>query len=516
MKGASLPTGNVSVLNGLQHPFSLNRHAVMASEQLSDQDRYRVQPTGPSGLRGLIPSSLVVQPQDLNPVRHHSLSPTKAGRVIRASAIPRSPSLVGKPQNLNPARHNNAVRHHSLSPTKASKVTKSSVIPSSLAVKPQDLNPARHHSLSPTKVGKVKAFDETLYSPFSRSVLKGQYAQLAFNGDVLGNGKNLPDQERDSLLQEISVMPVALADRPQNVISTTREPKQTERRSLLQSGRRDSRSKLTARKPDLLRASSMSNVMASAGKQTGQQTLSKDIQRPNLMSTPEKTRTSQRSLHGASERTSKSDSEILKRRSNNERASSVRDVMASTGNQKSRRALSIEKKQTSERTLMNASRQPSVDDAQTPPKQLVKPGTRVRLQGLNATPALNGQAVTIAKFLSDDKSNRVKPLSVEAADATSTKAVSSLPVLKRIVPTTTHATRRPVMAPKASSQRSVVQRRKSDSFSGNVTPTPTAPTRTLSSNAKIPAHQKSASECFSVVVTLCPYTLEDEFPGVSM
>jgi hypothetical protein len=311
---------------------------------------------------------------------------------------------------------------------------------------------------------------------------------------------------------------VALAVRPQNVISTTREPKQTERRSLLQSGRRDSRSKLTRRQPDFLRASSMSNVMASAGKQTGEQTLPKDFQRPNLMPTTAKKPKSQRSLHGVSERTSKSDSELLRRRSNNERAYSSRDVMASTTNQKSRRALAIEK-QTSERTLLNASRQPSeakrVDDAQTLPKELVKPGTRVRLQGLNATPALNGQAVTIAKFLSDDSRNRVKPLSVEAADATSTKAVSSLAVLKRIVPTTTHATKRPVMAPKSSSQRSVVQRRKSDSFSGNVTRTPT-PTRTLSSNAKIPARETSTSECFSVVVSLCPYLLEDEFPGVSM
>jgi hypothetical protein len=511
MKATSLTTGNESDLHGLQVQSSSNRHAVMDLEQLSDQDRYRVQPPEPSGLGGLIPSSLVVKPQDLNPVRHHSLSPRKAGKIIKPPVIPSS--LDVKPQDRNPARHRNPVRHHSLSPTKASKVIKASVIPSS-----QDLNPARHHSLSPKKASKVKAFDETLYSPSSRFVLKGEDAQLAYNGDVLDNVEDLPDQEQVSLFQELSVKPVALDVRPQNLISTTREPKQTERRSLLQSGRKDSRSKLTTRKPDILRATSMSNVMARAGKQTGQQTLPKDFQRPNIMLTPTKKPTSQRSLHGVSERTSKSDSELLKRRSNNARASSARDFMASTRNQKSRRDLATEKKQTSERTLLKASRQPSeakiVDNAQSLPKQLVKPGTKIQLQGLNANPALNGQTVTIAKFLSDDNRNRVKPLSVEAADATSTKAVSSLaPVQKRIVPTTAHSTRRPVMAPKTSSQRSVGQSRKSGSYSGNATPTPTP---NLSSKAKIPAYQTSTSECFSVVVTLSPYLLEDEFPGVFM
>jgi hypothetical protein len=483
MKATSFTTGNVSVLYGLQAQSSLNRHAVMTLEQLSDQDRYHVhQRKGSSGLRDLIPSSLVVKPQDLKPARHHSLSPTKVAKVIKAD-----------------------------------------LIPSSLVVKPQDLNPPRHHSLSPTKMRrKIKTFDETLYSPSSRFALKGQYAQLAYNReDVVGTVKNLPDQEvcRVPLVQELSVMPVALDVRPQNLVPSSREmssprkPKQTERRSLLQSGRKDSRSKLsTTRKPDLLRASSMSNVMARTGKQMGQQNLLKDFQKPDIMLTPAKKSTSQRSLHGVSERTSKSDSELLKRRSNNERASSVLDV-----NQKSPRALVTEKKQTSERTLLKASRKSSkaesIDDAETLPKQLVKPGTKVRLQGLNANPALKGQTVTIAKFLSDDNRNRVKPLNVEATDAASTKAVSNLPVQKRIAPMAAHTTRHPVMPQKSSSQRSVLQNRKSAPCSDNVTPT--TPSRALSSKAKIPAYQTPTNECFFGVTTACPYLLEDEFPGVS-
>jgi hypothetical protein len=451
-------------------------------QQLSDQDRYHVhQRKGSSGLRDLIPSSLVVKPQDLKPARHHSLSPTKVAKVIKAD-----------------------------------------VIPSSLVVKPQDLNPPRHHSLSPTKMRrKIKTFDETFDSPSSRFALKGQYAQLAYNReDVVGTVKNLPDQERCRvpLVQELSVMPVALDVRPQHLVpasremSSTRKPKQTERQSLLQSGRKDSRSKLTTRKPDLLRASSVSNVMARTGKQMGQQSLIKDFQKPDIILSPAKKSTSQRSLHGVSERTSKSDSELLKRRSNNERASSARDV-----NQKSPRALVTEKKQTSERTLLKASRKSSkaesIDDAQTLPKQLVKPGTKVQLQGLNANPALKGQTVTIAKFLSDENRNRAKPLNVEATDAASTKAVSNLPVQKRIVPTTAHATQHPVMPQTSSSQRSVLQNRKSAPCSGNVTPT--TPSRALSSKAKIPAYQTPTSECFFGVTTTCPYLLEDEFPGVS-
>jgi hypothetical protein len=350
----------------------------MTVEQLSDQNRYCVQPTGPSGLRGPLPPSLVVKPQDLDPAIHHSLS---------------------------------------------------------------------------------------------------------------------------------------------REMSTTREPKQTERRSLLQSGRKDSRSKLITRTQYLLRASSMPNVMARAGKQKSQQSSLRDFQQPsmpNIMVTPAKKPTSQRSLHGVSERTSKSDLELLKRRSNNERASSERDVTASTRNQKSRRAFLTEKRQPSERIVPRASRQSSedqcVDDAQMLPKHLVKPSRKVRLQGLNTNPALNGKTVTIAKFLEDDNRNRVKPQRVEATDATSTKAVSNLPVHKRKVSTTAHATRRPVMAQKTSSPRSFVQKRKSGPCSGNAMPTPS---RALPSKAKIPAYQTSESESFLGVRTLCPYPLEDEFPGVS-
>jgi hypothetical protein len=135
------------------------------------------------------------------------------------------------------------------------------------------------------------------------------------------------------------------------------------------------------------------------------------------------------------------------------------------------------------------------------------------LQGLSANPALNGKTVTIAKFLEDDNRNRDKPYSVEAADATSTKAVSSLPVHKRKVPTTAHTTRRLLMPPKTSSHRSVLQNRKISPRSSNITMTPS---RVLSSKAKRPAYQTSKSESFlGGVIPLCPYPLEYESPGVS-
>jgi uncharacterized membrane protein YdjX (TVP38/TMEM64 family) len=298
-------------------------------------------------------------------------------------------------------------------------------------------------------------------------------------------------------VEALSVVPVVLDARPQNRVpasremSTTREPKR-------QSGRRKSRRKLTTRKPELLRAASMPNVMARGGKQRRQRSSIRTFEQPsdpNLRVTPTRKPTSQLSLHEVSKRPSMSVSEHLKLRSNIDQASSARDITMSTRNQECRRALVMEKKQTSKRTLLGASRQSSeaksVDDAQMLPKQ---PGTKVGLHGLNVNPSLNGQTVTIAKFLEDDNRNRAKPRSVEAADATSMKAPSSLQVHNcKVVPTTAHATTRPGMPKKASSQRFVVQSRKSGPLSDNVT---SPPSRSLSLNAKRPAYQTSKSESF--------------------
>jgi hypothetical protein len=283
------------------------------------------------------------------------------------------------------------------------------------------------------------------------------------------------------------VVPAALDLEPQNRVPpsrekcTTRGPKQTERRSVLQSGRRDFRPKQNKQKPDFLRASSMPNVMARGGKQRRPRSSLRTFQEssvPNLMVTPARKPTSQQSLHEMSEWISMSDSEHLKLRSNIERASSARDVTATTRNQKTRRSLLTENEQTSERTLLGASSRQSsevnsVDDAQM-----------LLMQGLRSNRALNGQTVTIAKFLKDENRNRVKPHSVEAADAASMKAISSPLVHKwKVVPTTARATRHPMMPEKASSQRFVVQSRDNDPLS-------------VSSQAKRPAYQKSKSESF--------------------
>jgi uncharacterized membrane protein YdjX (TVP38/TMEM64 family) len=330
-----------------------------------------------------------------------------------------------------------------------------------------------------------------------------------------------------SPVETLPVMPVAIDVKPPNtvlaseIISTTREPKLTEQRSQVQSGRSGSRSKLSTRKPASLQTASMPNAMTKTGKRMSQRNSLRDFKQPsipNTMVAPANTSTSQRGQQGESERTSNSDSEPPKRRSHNERALSARDVTATTRNQKSRGALVSGKKQTSERNFRRASRQSSetksVDDAQMLPKKLVKVDTKVGSQGLNANPASNGRTVTIAKFLKDDNRNRAKPHKVEAVDARSTKALSSLPVHKRMVPTTAHATRRPGMPPKASSQRSVVQNRKSGPRSGTVRSTPTPP-RALSSKAKRPAYLTSKSESFLGSMPICPYPLEDEFPGFS-
>jgi hypothetical protein len=186
-----------------------------------------------------------------------------------------------------------------------------------------------------------------------------------------------------------------LSDQPQNRVpasrekSTTREPKQTERRSLLQSGRRESRRKLSTRKPDFLQACSMPNVMA-----RGRRSLRafKQTSMSDVMEAPARKPASQRSLNGVSVRTSKSDSEPVKRRS------------------------------------------------------------------------------SIGEFLEDDSRSRVKPCRMEAADATSTKAISKLPAHKwKVVSTSPHVTKPPAMPKKSSSQRCVVQNRKSGPRSGNVT-----------------------------------------------
>jgi uncharacterized membrane protein YdjX (TVP38/TMEM64 family) len=340
-----------------------------------------------------------------------------------------------------------------------------------------------------------------------------------------------------SPVEVLPVMPVAIDAKPQNIvtasheISTAIEPNQTEQRSLVQTGRNDSRPELSTRKPASLKTASMPNAMATARTRRSQRSSLRDFKQPsipNKMVTPAKTPTSQRRQQGESEAlnsssdseliNSNADSERLKRRSHNERAPSARDVTATTRNQMSRGALVLEKEQTSEHHFPRASRRStetkSVDDAQMIPKQLVISDTKVELQGFIANPVLNGRTVTIAKFLEDDNRNRAKPHSVEAADARSTKAVSSLPVHKRIVSTSAHATRRPGMPQKVSSQRSFVQIRKSGPHSGTVTPTPTPP-RALSSKAKRPAYLTSKSESFLGSMPLCPYPLEDEFPGFS-
>jgi uncharacterized membrane protein YdjX (TVP38/TMEM64 family) len=212
-------------------------------------------------------------------------------------------------------------------------------------------------------------------------------------------------------VEVLPVVPVPPDLEPQNrmppsrEMSTTREPKQTEGRSLLQSGRRDFRSKLTTRKPAFLRASSMPNVMAIRRKQRRPQASPRAFKQP--------------CPHEVSDWTCMSDFEHLKLRSSIERAFSARDVTANTRNQKSHRALVMEKKQTSERDLLGASSRHSSDTKSVDDAQMLL------MQGLHANPALNGRTVTIAKFLEDDSRNRIKPCSEEAADATSMKAVNS-------------------------------------------------------------------------------------------
>jgi hypothetical protein len=289
-------------------------------------------------------------------------------------------------------------------------------------------------------------------------------------------------------VEVLSVVPVALDLEPQNRVPpprekccTTREPKQTERRSVLQSKRKNFRPKLTTRKPEYLRASSMPNVMARGGKQRRPRSSLRTFQEssmPNLVVTPARKPTKQQSLHAMSEWISMSDSEHLKLRSKIERASSARDVTATTRNQKTRRSLLIENEQTSERTLLGASSRQSSEVKRVNDAQLLL------MQGLHSNRSLNGQTVTIAKYLEDENRNRVKPHSVEGADVASMKAISSPLVHKwKVVPTTARATRYPMMPVKASSERFVVQSRDNDPLF-------------VSSKAKRPAYQTSKSESF--------------------
>jgi hypothetical protein len=255
-------------------------------------------------------------------------------------------------------------------------------------------------------------------------------------------------------------------------ISTTREPKQAEGRSPLQSGRRDSRLKLSTRKPDFLRECSMPNVMA-----RGRRSLRafKQTSMPNAMVTPaskparEQTSKSdsdnlklerRSSLNGVPQPTSKSDSDNLKL----ERRSSLNGVPQPTSKSDSDN-LKLERRS----SLNGVPQRTSKSDPDN-----LKLKRRSSLNGVpqrtsKSDPELLklkrrssiGQTVTIAKFLEDDSRSRVKPCREEAADAKSTKAITCLPVHKwKVVPTTAHATIRLVMPKKASSKRSVSQSRK--------------------------------------------------------
>jgi hypothetical protein len=225
---------------------------------------------------------------------------------------------------------------------------------------------------------------------------------------------------------------------------------------------------INRRKPAISSASSLPNVNPKAGKQRNRRSsLSgfKETSLPNSMVSPAKKPSSQRSLHGVPERTLKSDSEPHRRRSN------------------------------------------------------------------------SGQTVSIAKFLMDDNRNRV-----DAADATSTKAVISLsvhskrqipatahptrcPVMpqkasslrsEQVVPATAQPTRRPLMPQKASSLRSVevvaIRRRSPRSLNFKST---SMSSRSLSSNAKIPAFRTSKSESVNGVIPRILDSVTDELPGSS-
>jgi hypothetical protein len=315
-------------------------------------------------------------------------------------------------------------------------------------------------------------------------------------------------------------------------MSTTREPKQTEGRSLLQSGRRESRLKLSTRKPDFLRERSMPNVMA-----RGRESLRafKQTSMPNLMLTPPRKPASQRSLNGVSERTFKSDSDNLKLK----RRSSLNGVSGLTSksdsdNLKLKRRSSIngvserisktnsehlklerrssingvsERISKSDSDNLKLKRRSSINGVSERISQSDSEHLKLkRRSSVNGVSELTfksdsehlklkrrssiGETVTIAKFLEDDSRSRVKPCREEAADAKSTKAITCLPVHKwKVGPTTTHAaTIRPVMPKKVSSKRSVSQSREIGPLSGNVTSTP-SPSRALAflgSHAALP------------------------------
>jgi hypothetical protein len=234
-------------------------------------------------------------------------------------------------------------------------------------------------------------------------------------------------------------MPVSRA------MSTTQDPKLTERRSLLQSGRRDSRPKLSTRKPDFLRECSMPSVMA-----RGRRSLRafKQSYMPNVNVTPARKPVSQRR-----ERTSKSDSEHLKLR----RRSSLNGVSEPT-----RKSDGEHLKLRRRSSLNGVSEQPSKSDGEH-----LKLRRRSSINGVSERTCKSesehlklkrrssiGQTVTIAKFLEDNNRSRVKTCREEAADAKSTKAITCLPVHKlKVVSTTAHTTRRPVMPEKASRQQ---------------------------------------------------------------
>jgi hypothetical protein len=271
-------------------------------------------------------------------------------------------------------------------------------------------------------------------------------------------------------------------------MSTTQDPKLTGRRSPLQSGRRDFRSKLSTRKPDFLRELSMPNVMA-----RGRESLRafKQTSLTNVMVTPARKPASQRSLNGMSEQTSKSELEHLKLR----RRSSMNGVSEQTFKSESehlklrrRSSMNGVSEQTfkSESEHLKLSRRSSLngvsDQTSKSDWEHLEIRRRSSMNGvseqsskssalenkLRRRSSLNGvsertckpdpenlklkrrssigQTVTTANFLEDDNRSRVKPCREEAADAKSTKIIASLPVHKwKIVPTTTHATRHPVM-----------------------------------------------------------------------
>jgi hypothetical protein len=428
------PPSSIFILKGLRAQSSFNGNVVKIVKYLPDQDRYRVSPVE---ARSMMPVALDVKPHNLAPVPL-AVSMTETKQLDRRSSLQsrkdeskpklttRKPAIeLERPSSMQKvtARLTKQRSHRSL-PSASKQASMQNPM----------LTPAKKQTRERTLVVVSKWSSKSDSALLTRkNYIDREFLVTGVTASSNNQKSNselltaIDDIERDFL---VTVGVTASSNNQKSDSELLMAIDGIERDFLVAGVKASSNNQKIQRNLVTVKKQTSQRTMAVASKALNGETVSiakcleDDIRnrvKPDppttmdAMLTPVKKQTRERTLVGVSKWSSKSDSELLTRKNCLDREFLVTGVTASSNNQKIRRTSVTVKKQTRQRTLVLASK---------------------------GSKALNGETVTIAKYLEDDTRNHVN------TDAATTMAVQ----LK--ISTITSGTRLPAMPEKPSGQRS--------------------------------------------------------------